>query len=220
MIERILPDKAAVSWSVEDAPESVLLPEEAARISGAVVERRREFATVRHCAREALGILGVAPVALLPGPQGEPRWPDGVVGSMTHCAGYRAAAVAPAAELRSLGIDAEPDLPLPDGVFDAIACSEERARMARMSGAAHPDRLLFSAKESVYKAWFPLTRRPLDFSEASLVFTCDGTFAAHLLVPGPEHAGGRLQMFHGRWAATAGLLLTSVVIGHPIGAGI
>ncbi|WP_460370189.1 4'-phosphopantetheinyl transferase family protein, partial [Actinocorallia lasiicapitis] len=145
-----------------------------------------------------------------------PVWPDGVTGSITHCAGYHAAAVAPAAEVAALGIDADPHLPLPDGVLDAIALPGELARLRNLK-AADPaicwDLLLFSAKESVYKTWFPLTRRRLDFDGADLEFHRDGTFTASILVPGvPEVLGPRLR---GRWLVEAGLAATAIAVPAP-----
>ena len=86
-------------------------------------------------------------------------WPAGIRGSMTHCAGYAAAAVGPISRISAIGIDAEPDAPLPDGVLDLVATAAERDRLAvtpRKPDIPHWDRLLFSAKEAVYKAWFPL----------------------------------------------------------------
>jgi 4'-phosphopantetheinyl transferase EntD len=77
----------------DDPPDGVLFPEEAA-ISRAVEKRRRDFRTVRHCSRRALRELGVPPTAVAPGERRKPVWPPGVVGSLTHCTGYRAAAVA------------------------------------------------------------------------------------------------------------------------------
>lgn len=86
------------------------------------MRRQREFATARSCARTALARLGVPPVPVLASPRGAPRWPAGVVGSITHCDGYRAAAVAYTRDVVSLGIDAEPDEPLPnDGTLGPIA---------------------------------------------------------------------------------------------------
>ncbi|MFJ1709106.1 4'-phosphopantetheinyl transferase [Kitasatospora sp. NPDC088346] len=220
MIERILPAAVAAVESTEraDGATGELFPEELAHIAHSVPHRRAEFAAVRRCARGALAALGHPAVPLVPGPRGEPRWPAGVVGSMTHCAGYRAAALAPAGELLSVGIDAEPDLPLPEGVLEAVGRPEELpglARLGRVHPQLHADRLLFSAKESVYKAWFPLTGLMLDFSEATLAFDPDGGFTARLLVPGPVVAGRRLPGFEGRWLASAGLVLTAVAVPHP-----
>jgi 4'-phosphopantetheinyl transferase EntD len=81
------------------------------------------------------------------------------------------------------------------------------------------DRLLFSAKESVYKAWFPLTRRWLDFSEASVTVDADAeTFAARLLVPATRPDGRPLTGFTGRWLARDGLLLTAIALAPDGGA--
>ncbi|WP_328301299.1 4'-phosphopantetheinyl transferase superfamily protein [Streptomyces sp. NBC_00435] len=220
MIRELLPRRAEVVETFGDAPLSSLFPEEAAVVAGAVDVRRREFATARACARAALGLLGVPPAPLLPGPHGAPRWPDGIVGSMTHCTGYRAAAVARSSDLVSIGLDAEPNEPLPsEGVLGYVALPAERERLARL-GVDRPeicwDRLVFSAKESVYKAWFPLTHTFLDFLECEITVRPDtGTFGARLLVPGPVVAGTRLPGFEGTWRVTNGLVLTAVALGAP-----
>ena len=189
---------AATAESYPEAIEAGLFPEEREHIASAVAKRRVEFAAVRRCARRALQELGYPPVPILPGEQREPRWPEGVVGSMTHCAGYCAAAVARSGEVSALGIDAEVHAPLPEGVLDLISIESERALLAeltdRVPGAVHWDRVLFSAKESVYKAWFPLTRRWLGFEQADIELRLDGTFEARLLtteeVPAPAAAAG------------------------------
>jgi 4'-phosphopantetheinyl transferase EntD len=75
------------------------------------------------------------------------------------------------------------------------------------------DRLLFCAKEAVYKAWFPLAGRWLGFEEAAITFAPDaGTFSARLLVPGPAVGGGPLDGFSGRWLARGGLLLAAIAV--------
>ncbi|MFF1766944.1 4'-phosphopantetheinyl transferase [Streptomyces sp. NPDC058249] len=173
MMEELLPESvvAVESYGDDGAEGAILYPEELALLTRAVEKRRREFTTVRACARRAMEKLGVPPGPVLPGERGAPQWPQGVIGSMTHCEGYSAAALARATDLASLGMDAEPHLALPEGVLDAVALPTEVGRLDRL-GAENPtvhwDRLLFSAKESVYKAWFPLTRKWLDFSEADI----------------------------------------------------
>ncbi|WP_155370893.1 4'-phosphopantetheinyl transferase family protein [Catellatospora vulcania] len=209
MIEQILPQGVRVAEAYADA-DAVLPAVEAAAVARAVPSRRREFATTRALARQALAELG-RPVAAIPsGPRGEPRWPEGVIGSLTHCAGYRAAAVALRGGLLSLGIDAEPDAPLPDGVLAAVTGPAERAAVA--AGPPHADRILFSAKESVFKAWYPLAGAMLDFTEAHLDLDPAGGFTAHLLVPGPVVAGRRLARLHGRWRRAGGLILTAAAV--------
>ncbi|MFI5688955.1 4'-phosphopantetheinyl transferase [Streptomyces sp. NPDC051636] len=217
MIEQLLaPPVVAVQAFTDPVDPPMLFAEERALIARAVDSRRREFGTVRACARTALSGLEIAPVPILPGPQGAPAWPDGVVGSMTHCAGYRAAAVARATDLLTIGLDAEPHQPLPGSELDIVALPEERTRLSDLA-ARRPeicwDRLLFSAKESVYKAWFPLTNRWLDLEEASVTIDPDaGTFRARLLVAGPVIAGAPLPGFDGRWLVRNGLVLTAITM--------
>jgi 4'-phosphopantetheinyl transferase EntD len=217
VIERVLPPQVAAVESFGDISDAVLFPEERAAIARAVESRRREFATARACARTALTRLGQPAVAVLPGLRGAPQWPEGVVGSITHCAGYRAAAVALAQDVVSLGVDAAPDEALPDhGMLELIALDSERIRLgelaARTPGISW-DRLLFSAKESVYKTWFPLAQRWLGFESADVRIDAEqGTFSAQLLVPGPLVNGSPLSVLHGRWVADHGFLVTAIVL--------
>ncbi|QYC42725.1 4'-phosphopantetheinyl transferase Npt [Nonomuraea coxensis DSM 45129] len=217
MIEEILPATVMAFDAFTDPPGITLFPEEAELVRRAAEKRRREFTTARHCAHRALDRLGVPPVPVLTGAHGEPAWPPGVVGSITHCAGYRAAAVGAAPY--AIGIDAEPDGPLPPGVLEAVAVPEECEHLRRLA-AEHPgpswDRLLFSAKESVYKAWYPLARRWLDFQDAVIdLDPVRGTFDARLLVTGPCWQGGRVSGFTGRWTAARGLVLTAIAMTAP-----
>src|SRR5690242_4153856 len=102
VIEQLLPAGVAAAEEFQDRLDAALFPAEAAQIQGAVEARRREFATGRHCARQALAALGVPATPLLSGGHREPLWPAGVVGSITHCTGYRAAAVAPDERLAAI----------------------------------------------------------------------------------------------------------------------
>lgn len=212
MIESILPAAVVAAEVYDDPPDAVLLPEEEPVVAKAVDKRRREFTTVRHCARQALAQLGRPPVAILPGDKGAPVWPDGIVGSMTHCAGYRAAVLALDTDLRSIGIDAEPHVPLPDGVLEAVSLPEERSHLDALGSDVHWDKLLFAAKESVYKAWFPLARKWLGFSDARIEFDPAGTFQATLLVPGPLVEGVEITGFDGRWTVANGLAVTAIAV--------
>lgn len=214
MLERILPPSAHWSQSFTDRQDAALFPQESAVVSRALPRRKAEFATVRACARDALAALGHAPVPLLPGEYGAPAWPDGVVGSMTHCAGYRAAVVAHGEDVAALGIDAEPHDALPARVLRAIARPEELGTLAALpqAGGVAWDRVLFSAKESVYKAWFPVARRWLGFQEATVVIDPGGTFTARLHTTGPELLGRPLTGFTGRWATSDALVATAVAV--------
>jgi enterobactin synthetase component D / holo-[acyl-carrier protein] synthase len=104
--------------------------EEEAAVAAATPRRRKEFATTRAGARRTLARLGLPEVPIGRGAGGCPAWPAGLVGSITHCAGYRAAARAPRRDVASLGIDAEPHRPLRDGLLDIVGLPEERAHVA------------------------------------------------------------------------------------------
>jgi 4'-phosphopantetheinyl transferase EntD len=213
MLEELLPSAVVCEERLTDPADAALLAGEEAAVSRAVERRRREYATGRLCARAALARLGGPVVAIGRGSAGEPRWPSGLVGSITHCDGYRAAAVARSSDVAAIGVDAEPHLPLPDDVGPYVLVDEERAWVEGEGGLVPGvcwDRLLFSAKESVYKAWYPGTQRWLDFGDVTV--TVDphrGVFHARLGVPAPApYAEG----IAGRWLVRDGLLLTAVVV--------
>lgn len=211
----VLPAAVVTVTVTADDPDAVLAPEEEAAIARAVASRRAEFTTGRACARAALTRLG-APAGPVPvGEKRAPVWPEGVVGAITHCAGFRGAAVAWRDDVRTVGLDVEPHTALPDGVLDAVADGGERAvldRLARERPDVRWDKLLFSAKESVYKAWFPLTGRWLGFEDAELVPAADGTFRAGLRVPGPVVDGVEIARFDGRWVVRDGLVITAIAV--------
>ncbi|MBR7838548.1 4'-phosphopantetheinyl transferase superfamily protein [Actinospica durhamensis] len=237
LIEAIVSGPAVAVDTREDFGEEPL-PGEAERVERAVPARRAEFATGRACARRALARLGLPPRPIPTGQRGEPRWPHGVVGSITHCAGYRGAVLARTSQIATIGIDAEPNAPLPDGVLETVSLPGERAWVARLSAAepaVHWDRLLFCAKESVYKAWYPLAHRWLDFQDAAVTvdvapgagpwagagaqasagpFAAHGRFTAELRVAGPDFHGRELTAFTGRWAVREGLILTAIVVSN------
>ncbi|WP_340557464.1 4'-phosphopantetheinyl transferase family protein [Streptomyces sp. GSL17-111] len=215
MIGRILPSPVVSAHALADDPGPLAFEEEARALeaAGSNAARRGEFLTVRHCARRALGLLGHAPAPLLPDAVGAPRWPDGVVGSMTHCHGYRAAAVARSGDVAALGIDAESDRAMRPDTLRAIARPEELEQLADLA-RAHPGRrwdlVLFSAKEALYKAWFPLTRGWLGFQDATVTIdAARGTFDARVLAAG--HPGGP-RHFPGGWLAEDGLVVTACVL--------
>lgn len=218
MIGDILPPEVTAEEVFGDLTAVTLFPEEEAVITRAVDKRRREFTTGRGCARAALARLGVPAVPILPGERGAPKWPSGVVGSITHCDGYRACAVARTSDVVTIGLDAEPHDRLPGGVLGVVALEKEQARIAALSEAVPDvcwDRILFSAKESVYKAWFPLTQRWLGFEQACIDFDlATGAFTAELLTDGPVVHGRPLTGFAGRWLVSRGLIVTSIVISR------
>jgi 4'-phosphopantetheinyl transferase EntD len=219
VIEAILPPCVAAADTREQLLEVELFPQERAALGRAVEKRRREFVTARACARRALAQLGLPPAPIASGERGEPLWPAGIVGSITHCAGYRACALARAGDLAGLGIDAEPHAPLPDGVLAQIARPEERPRLAQLA-RTHPDihwdRLLFCAKEAVYKVWYPLARCWLGFEDAALTFDpARATFCARILLS-PPAAVDFPELVTGRWLVRERLVLAAIALRSSV----
>ena len=208
MIERVLPPGVETAAHVGPPLPASLHPSEEAGVANAVPARRAEYAAVRACARTALRRLGLADAAVPAGLDRAPVWPVGVVGSMTHCAGYRAAAVGRAGAWAGIGIDAEEHEPLPPEVMSLVMSPDEEADLVRTDPALCPDRVLFSAKESVYKVWYPVTRSWLGFEDVD-VRLGDGTFVARI---GP--AGLGTDVLHGRWAVGDGLVVTAVALAR------
>jgi 4'-phosphopantetheinyl transferase EntD len=217
LISTVVPDTVAAAELYSDPPDLKPMPDEEPLIARSVAKRRNEFVTVRYCARLALGELGIPPAPILKGDKGEPCWPDGVVGSLTHCDGYRGAVVARAERVRLVGIDAEPHGVLPNGVLEAVSLPAERRELAAMPDGLYWDRILFCAKEATYKAWYPLTHRWLGFEDAHVIFDVEsdgtaGEFVSHILIDPTALSGPPLTALRGRWSVHEGLVSTAIVL--------
>jgi 4'-phosphopantetheinyl transferase EntD len=213
-MSRLLPASVAVVEASAAQWEAEMLPEEARVVARSVPGRQREFAAGRACARLALARLGYQPAPLLPGPDRAPAWPQGAVGSITHCRDYCAAAAALRSELRTLGIDAELNQPLPEGVAELVCTPLELdwSASAQRRGADWRT-LIFSAKESVYKAWQPLTGEWLGYRNVELRIDAEtATFEARLLVPAPAALGTGFSWFSGGFVTTPSHILTAVAL--------
>ncbi len=200
VIEELLPDTVVTveAHGNDDAGHLPLHPEEEPLVARAVAKRRREFTVVRSCARRAMEKLGVPAQPVLNGERGAPDLARGA--DRQHDPLRRLLRRRPGPRHRP-GVPRYrrgTRRPLPDGVLPSVSLPAEAERLRRL-GREHPgvhwERLLFSAKESVYKAWFPLTGRWLDFTEADIEILVDpddprrGTLRAELLVPGPTVSG-------------------------------
>jgi 4'-phosphopantetheinyl transferase EntD len=209
VLERLLPHPVRSAEIIGETPLEPCFPGEEHLVETVAPGRRHEVITARRCARQALADLGHPPAPIGRGPKREPLWPPGIAGSITHCTGYRGAAVVPAGEITGIGIDAEPHAALPPRVLGAVTTPADRETLARLA-VTHPevcwDRLLFSAKESIYKAWFPLTGRWLGFDDASLdIDPEEQSFTGRILLDDAP-----ITRIHGRYLAEQGLIITAV----------
>lgn len=206
MLADLLPSGVVVAEAFGEPRPVPLLGDEHAAVAHAVAARRAEYAAVRGCARDALAVLGHGRPAVPSAPDRSPVWPAGVVGALTHCDGYRAAAVAAAETWAGVGIDAEPLAPLPEGVADLVMDADERSAVADV--AAHAQRVVFSAKESVYKVWSPLVRTWLGFEDVRVDLAAH-TFTAHV-----DRPGLGTDVLHGRWTTGRGVVVTAVALAR------
>ncbi|MFG2603311.1 4'-phosphopantetheinyl transferase [Streptomyces sp. NPDC048514] len=220
LLRAVLPPWAYGAARAGDAAPGELFASEATVCADAGPRRRAEFTAGRWCAHRALAALGGAPAAVPRGPRGAPVWPMGVVGSITHCAGFRAAAVCRSRDASGLGLDAEPAEPLPARVRARMLTARETALadgMRRRLPRLPVDRLLFSAREAAYKAWPPAGTGPPPLRALSVESVTEpgpGAPAGDFVVRLPDGWAPGDPRLHGRWHAAAGLLVTCVVIAR------
>ncbi len=176
-----LPDSVIIELGAEDAAGD-LLPEELAATEGWAPHRRTQFAIGRMVARRALRRAGYGPVPVLFGPEGEPLWPSGLVGSISHKRQSCIVMVASSKKLRSVGVDLEHDRQ-DSAEADIVrrVCPNDREQdqaTALAASTASPGTLFLAAKEAFYKFQFPLTRTRLDWDDVVVSFSPPDTFSA------------------------------------------
>lgn len=147
---------------------------ERALVGNATAKRRREFTETRLLAHEALRRIG-HDGPILKGSDGEPLWPSGIVGSLSHCPSLCVAAVASAERIRAVGVDVDDSDGLSDGIMRFVFSSEELASLRMASSVER--RAAFCAKEAASKALSALDGTG-DFRKVSVSLKADGTFAA------------------------------------------
>jgi 4'-phosphopantetheinyl transferase EntD len=150
---------------IADGDELALLPDEMAAFAGSVIKVRRASGAARTVARELLLRFGQAPRAIPKSTAGMPVWPDGIVGSLAHDARIAVAAMARQHEFLSVGVDIEPAEPLAPDLLDIVATPRERQTIQNDPLCG---RLLFSVKEAIYKAVYPLDRTFLDHQDVEV----------------------------------------------------
>lgn len=173
--------------------DTPLCPEEEALVSKAVDKRKREFRAGRNCAHHLFKEAGVICNALLKGKQREPAWPEGWVGSISHTQGLCVVAIADQTRFMSIGLDVEQASPLGEDIKDVICLPAEQDMLTRLSilagqeFASQPmDKVIFSAKESIHKTYFPLNYHTLDFLDAKILLKPElSSFEASIIKPEP-----------------------------------
>lgn len=158
--------------------QGALLKAEHEAIAGAAQTRVEQFTAGRVCSRIALGRFGVATTTPIPrGEDRAPIWPRGFVGSISHTDSWCGAAVARVEDIRSVGIDLEPATPLKESLWRRVCTAKERDWLHGLHAPGLTGKVVFSAKEAVYKCQYPITGKFLGFHAVEIELG-DGSFEA------------------------------------------
>jgi 4'-phosphopantetheinyl transferase EntD len=205
LLSRLLPPGLrSAGLSLQDV-DVAALPEALVGMERSSLRRQRELVGGRQLLQSLQQELGGEGRVLGRGPDRAPRWPPGLCGSVTHAwsgsgEGWAMAVMGASTSWAGLGVDLEPDEPLPEDVGDFIGAPGD----ALPSGL--PDRLLFSAKEAIYKAISAEVGRVLEFWEVAVQVQGD-QLQAGLRYPVGRLAAG--PQWRGRWAAGGGWMVTT-----------
>jgi 4'-phosphopantetheinyl transferase EntD len=171
---------------IDAADLKTLWPAEAAAVRAAVAKRRQEFASGRALLRQLLRLDAV----ILVGRDRAPVLPTGIVASLAHDATYVVAAVSAHPDVRALGIDIEPAVPLADDIAALVLRHDEDDLDAHLA---------FTLKEAAYKAWSASGGRLLDHQEVRLTVDVE-EFSAEVIDDQTTFAGTYRQVAD-RWVA-------------------
>jgi 4'-phosphopantetheinyl transferase EntD len=205
--EDVLVDASALQDCVGD-----LLEPESSLLLGASPRRRLEIATGRKLARHLLARLGFPSYALLRDADRVPLWPEAVVGSISHKEDRCVVAVAPRGRHGGIGVDIERDAAVKPGLERMICVPSERIWIDAEGPAesGRRCRAVFSAKEAVYKAWFPTLREVWAFRDVEVAIDfARGEFRALLPPSAPE------REVWGRIRRCDGWIVSGVELGAP-----
>lgn len=213
LVEGLLDPGVQVEASALEFGVADLLAEEKPLVASAVESRQREFATGRVLARRLLRRSGRQDGPLLRDQDRLPVWPQGIVGSVTHCEGLCIVAIASARVQRGIGLDVEPDEGVRAGV-DRVVC--RGAEHDWVNAAEDADacsrrvKLIFSIKEATYKAFYPELRTFWSFQDVGVEVDLDAERFVAELPDGPD-----VRRVEGRVIRRDGFILSSVCRGMP-----
>lgn len=150
-------------------------------------KRLSDFSTGRYCAKKALEELGLFDVIIPIGKDREPIWPDGIVGSISHCDSMVGSIVALKENYNSIGLDIEEIGKVGEELWDLLFTAKEIEFLYSLSvdDLVQFSTILFSMKEAFYKMQFPLTETFLDFKDVEIEVN-DGRFYLKILTEFPS----------------------------------
>ncbi|MEM6846531.1 MAG: 4'-phosphopantetheinyl transferase superfamily protein [Pseudomonadota bacterium] len=215
-LRALLPQNVSAAGGPIAQAQGPLFPGEEEAVARAVPVRQTEFRAGRTFARAALAHLGASQAAIPRAADRRPLWPTGVVGAITHSRHIAAAIAARSDHYLGLGVDLEPATPLDSALYRMIGRPQEQGGLAQPvhtgTGTVDRAKLVFAAKEAVFKAYYPLTRHFLDFQDATVGVDPDGRFTAVLVANVPPVPGH--PVLHGRWMQVDRHILAVLTLAH------
>ncbi|MFJ3032704.1 4'-phosphopantetheinyl transferase [Rothia terrae] len=196
-----------------------MFPEELQYINNSVPSRRSEYASGRWCARAALMQLGLGFLSIPSGEDRAPIWPNGIVGSITHTNNYRGAAASLSSRISILGVDTETARPLSENQFNIISTRKEQIT-AKTLNRNNPNipwsTVIFSAKESVYKAYYQRCKIPLDFLSIEIELKPKNTNITAFITTQTPYQDVICTTLYGKWCFDGTNIYTSVYANHSM----
>lgn len=180
--------------------------------------RLQEFTLGRLCARKALARLGIRGHPIGIGKNREPLWPHGITGSISHCGNYCIVAVSSDERIASVGVDIERHEHLQKDITDMVCTTNEKRWLATPSPCipACAETLIFSAKESVYKCLFPITKTFLEFSDLEITLVGgENEFRVDMLRPEICRLIEHFRL-RGRFYCANGFIFTGLELEKPV----
>jgi 4'-phosphopantetheinyl transferase EntD len=165
------PEFGFASVCAEDLGDFTPHPEEMKCLSPKAVEKRRvEFFLGRLAAFRALQNLGVTPEPVLSGGRREPLWQEGIVGAISHKAGRAVAVVARKSTACGVGVDLEAlEPPVRFDISRKVCTASEKDWVLEIPTEQDTRlKMIFSAKEAGFKAFFPIQQIYLGYQDAEL----------------------------------------------------
>ncbi|RXJ71045.1 phosphopantetheinyl transferase [Veronia nyctiphanis] len=137
-----------------------------------VKKRQAEYLAGRYLAKLAQERLNGIASEIATGPQREPLWPNGLIGSISHHQSQAVCALTKQSNPeQGIGIDIESvvDEETQAALIKTVVIEEERMLLKNYFTESEGLTAIFSAKESIFKACYPQVKGYFDFLDVQLI---------------------------------------------------
>lgn len=195
-----------------------LFPAEKSYLEGKLEIRRKEFIRSRYCVKVGFERLNLPYKSVLPNQRRMPVWPDNVIGSISHSYDMAGAAVCLSKSYRSVGLDIEKlSARKSEDQIARYICTPDELDIIQEGDSderVKKSRLVFCAKEAIFKCLYPLCQVFFGFKDASVDWSDDGTYRVRLNKSiSTEFCKGFSVM--GRWMIQKNCMMSGLILNHP-----